>query len=160
MLKSHSGCLLPLLYSDASHTFAKEMAILKFPSIIMSVVKSMRLPLVKYYCTVVSSRVLGPLLHILFYRFLLSSFSLSLVYSIPFYSLHPCSERWLILPYCTVLGTTFIYSKSNTEILGTLSLFETISEETEISHCGARGVYICCGGEKRVSQKLDIVSTF
>lgn len=99
--------------------------------------------LLKYYCAVVSPRVLGPLLRILFYSFLLSSFSFSLLYSIPFYSLHPYSERWLIQPDCTVLGTTFIYSKSNTEILGTLSLvFKTISEETEISHCGARGVYI------------------
>jgi len=41
MLKSHNGYFLPLLYSDANHTFAKEMTILKFPSIIMSVVMSM-----------------------------------------------------------------------------------------------------------------------
>jgi hypothetical protein len=51
------------------------------------------------------------LLRILFYSFLLSSSSLSPLYIIPFYSLHPCSERWLMQPDCTVLGTTFIYSK-------------------------------------------------
>ena len=82
-----------------------------------------------YYCAVVSPRVLGPLLPILFYSFLLSSFSLNLLYSIPFYSLHPCSERWLIQPDCTVLDTTFIYSKSNTEILGTLSLCSKQSQK-------------------------------
>jgi len=99
-----------------------------FEIIIMSVVMSMLLPLAKYYC-IVAPRVLGALLRILFYSFLLSSFSLSLLYTIPFYSLHPCSERWLIQPDCTVLGTTFIYSKSNTEILGTLSLCWKQSEK-------------------------------
>ena len=54
MLKSHSGYFLPLLYSDASYTFAKEMAILKFPNIFMSVAMSMRLPLVRYRVSIKS----------------------------------------------------------------------------------------------------------
>jgi hypothetical protein len=91
--KPDSGYFLPFLFSDAGCTFIKEMAILKFPSIIMSVVLSIRLPLIKHYNAVVSLRVLGPLLHILFYSFLLSSACLSLLYTIPFYSLHPYSER-------------------------------------------------------------------
>jgi hypothetical protein len=98
------------------------MAILKFPSIIMRVLMSMRLPLVKYYCAVVSPRILGSLLRILFYCFLLSSFFPSLLYNIHFYGVHPYSEILLIQPDCTVVGTPFIHSNSNTKIVGRVTM--------------------------------------
>jgi hypothetical protein len=147
---------LPLLYSDASCTFTKEMAILKFPRVIMSVVMSMRLPLVKYYRAVVSPRILGSLLRILFYSFLLSSFFPSLLYSIPFHGLHPYSEKWLIQPDCTVLGTTFIHSNSNTKILGTLYSNQFQKKPKYLT----AELTDNWGREKRISRKLDLVSAF